>query len=39
MKRARRYDFKNLMDRLTSDCWFVIKEKDKEVYFFAQMVI
>lgn len=39
MAQARRYNFKNLMDRLTSDCWFVIKEKDKEVYFFAQMVI
>lgn len=37
MKRARRYEFKDLMDRLTSDCWFVMKGEG-ETYFFAQMV-
>lgn len=33
----RRYSFKNLMERLTSDCWFVIEDNGR--FFFAQMVI
>lgn len=39
MTHVRRYQFRDLMDRLTCDCWFVMKEKGKEVYFFAQMTI
>ena len=39
MTNVRRYQFRDLMDRLTSDVWFVLKEKGKEVYFFAQMTI
>lgn len=33
----RRYSFQNLMDRLTSDVWFVVKGPG-ETYVFAQMI-
>lgn len=35
--RPRIYTFKGLMDRLTSDVWFVV-ETGKDEFAFAQMV-
>lgn len=36
--RPRIYTFKGLMDRLTSDVWFVLEIKEDREYAFAHML-